>query len=224
MKTSQLGKMALVASEGIAITPYKDTEGVWTVGIGVTKSAGDIDPEKNKGKTFDIETLIYMFESRVLPKYEAIINRNVKVKLSQQEFDALVHFVYNIGEPNFKKSKLLQNLNEGKKTEAFSKGFHGWLKQEYLRSRRDKERAIALQGKYGATTATVFGVNSKYQPVAKSKVDLKRYFSNTSDLNLPGSIEVTPTPNTPTATPDQKYGWVKTLINAFVYFFTKRKS
>lgn len=173
MKTSQKGKIALVVSEGIVETPYLDSVGVWTVGVGVTKSAGDIDPEKNKGKIFTIPQIMAMFE-KVLPRYESIIDRNVKVSLAQNEYDALVHFVYNVGEPNFKRSKLLRLLNEGKKKEAFQTGFHGWLKPASLIGRRDKERAIALNSNYGGSTTTLFTVNKSYKPVKKGTVDVAK--------------------------------------------------
>lgn len=155
MKTSNEGLKALIVSEGISIAPYKDTVGVWTIGVGHTKSAGAPDPIQLRGTETTVEKMIELFRKDVVT-YENIVIRNVKVPLLQREFDALVHFVYNIGEPNFKGSKLLTNLNAGKKHEAFDKGFHGWLKQPELRSRRDKERAIALDGKYGGSVATLF--------------------------------------------------------------------
>ena len=55
-------------------------------------------------------------KSRVLliadvAKFEAAINRLVKVPLKQHQFDALVSLVFNIGETNFARSTLLKNLN-----------------------------------------------------------------------------------------------------------------
>lgn len=225
MKTSRQGKIALAVSEGIVDTPYLDTEGVWTIGIGVTKAAGVIDPAAHKGKTFPINDLLVMFEQKVLPQYEAMVTRNVKVKLTQQEFDALVHFVYNVGEGNFKKSNLLKNLNAGDKKTAFEKGFHGWLKQEYLRSRRDKERDIALKGKYGGNMAPHYGVNIKYAPKRKGSIDMSKYFSGTQTSPTP-----TPTPKptdivTPPITPappvqSEKFGWIKIVVDLFVGIFS----
>ena len=45
--------------------------------------------------------------------FEKAIKRQVKVPLSQNQFDALVCLVYNIGERGFAKSTLLTKLNKG---------------------------------------------------------------------------------------------------------------
>lgn len=205
MKTSLKGKIALVVSEGIVDTPYLDaaTPPVWTIGIGITKSAGWIDPEKHKGKTFSIKELFDAFDL-VLPVYEKAVSRNVKVSLTQQEFDALVHFVYNVGEGNFKKSNLLKNLNAGNKNTAFNNGFHGWLKPASLRSRRDKEKDIALKGNYGSTIAPLYGVNSRYLPVNKGSVDVSKHLKDVPSIPTPSPRPTTPIPTVPTPVPEQK--------------------
>jgi len=177
MRLSEKGKVALVVSEGIVTTCYKDSVGVHTIGIGHTKGAGDPNPKDFIGKTLSLVDILKIFDTDI-KKYEGYINQYVKVKLTQNEFDALVHFVYNVGPTNFKRSKLLKNLNsnENKKL-VFKTGFHGFLKQKELKSRRDKERDIALEGKYGSSYSLVIDkVNSKLQPVYSSgkKVDIAK--------------------------------------------------
>ncbi len=44
---------------------------------------------------------------------ENAVNKYVKVPLTQNQYDALVSFVYNLGEGNFRKSTLLKELNFG---------------------------------------------------------------------------------------------------------------
>jgi len=46
-------------------------------------------------------------------KYETAVNNNVKVSLTQSQFDALVSFTYNIGTGGFKSSSALKELNKG---------------------------------------------------------------------------------------------------------------
>lgn len=204
MKTSRKGKIALIVTEGVVDTPYLDSQNVWTIGIGVTKSAGWIDPEQHKGKQFSISAMFDAFD-KVLPTYEGIVNRLVKVKLQQHEFDALVHFVYNIGEANFRKSALLRNLNSGMlKAEAFRTGFHGWLKQPELRSRRDKERDMAIHAKYGSTVAPLYTVNSSFKPVRKGQVDLATAMRPTGP-----SAPVPPTTSPVAETRPTLLGWLK---------------
>lgn len=44
---------------------------------------------------------------------EKAVLKNVRVPLSQNQFDALVSFVFNVGERNFRLSTLLKELNAG---------------------------------------------------------------------------------------------------------------
>ena len=48
----------------------------------------------------------------------AFVNAEVKIVLTQDEFDALVDFVFNAGTGNFGRSTLLADLNAGKFAEA----------------------------------------------------------------------------------------------------------
>lgn len=175
MRTSQRGLKALAVSEGIVDTAYLDnaTPPVWTIGIGHTTGAGAPNPKDWIGRKMTIKQVFEMFD-RDIVKYEAIIDRNVKVPLKQHEYDALVHFVYNIGEPNFKKSKLLTNLNAGNKTEAWKSGFHGWLKPASLRGRRDRERAIAQAADYGPAIAPLYTADVKGKTKRNGSIDLSK--------------------------------------------------
>lgn len=189
MKLSTRGFIALAVSEGIVVYPYLDSVGVWTLGIGHTAAAGGIDPAKHIGKQYSVQEMIALFEKDI-PKYEAVVNKEVKVPLAQHEFDALVHFVYNTGTlrtKNKNPSRLLSNLNKGNKFVAFNEGFHGWLKPASLRSRRDKERAMALRGVYGETSAPLYHVSKSNKPVLRGKYDLSYMLKqdNTSPIPPP---------------------------------------
>lgn len=50
--------------------------------------------------------------------YAPIVRRLVTVPLTQGEFNALVDFVYNVGEPKFKSSTLLKLVNAGQYDKA----------------------------------------------------------------------------------------------------------
>ena len=49
-----------------------------------------------------------------LHEYENYVNEYVNVALSQNQFDALVSWVYNLGPANLKASTMLKVLNDGK--------------------------------------------------------------------------------------------------------------
>jgi lysozyme len=86
-------------------------KGTLTIGIGHTKAAkasvplviGSRMSHEEARKILDID----------LDPVEAFINKAVKVSLTQGMFDALVSFVYNVGEGNFAHSSVLSKLNAG---------------------------------------------------------------------------------------------------------------
>jgi lysozyme len=175
MRTSKEGKVSLVASEGVVPAVYTDSVGVDTFGVGVTHWAigeeafsrlpvampSDIDAA--------VDHALDLFD-RVLRQYEEAVNEAVKVSLEQHEFDALVHFTYNVGGPNLRRSRLLKLINAGKKDEAGRTGFHGWLRPPSLRGRRDLESEMFLYGDYGNSPIPVYGTNGQKRLSGRVKV------------------------------------------------------
>ena len=51
---------------------------------------------------------------------DACLDKNIKVNLNQNQFDALASFVYNIGETAFVKSTMLTLINQNNLTSAAS--------------------------------------------------------------------------------------------------------
>jgi len=92
--------------EGLSLTAYQDSVGKWTIGYGHT------GPDVYPGLTItqmEAESLLL----NDLASAAASVNRLVTVALSQNEFDALVDFVFNLGTANFASSTLLKDLNAG---------------------------------------------------------------------------------------------------------------
>ncbi len=91
------------ACEGYSATPYICPAGYLTIGYGhllKDKTVKSVTRE-------EAETLL---RSDVVSAENAV-NRLVKVRLTQNQFDALVDFVYNLGAGAFQRSTLRQVVN-----------------------------------------------------------------------------------------------------------------
>ena len=105
MKLGERGTEILKYFEGCKLTAYQDSVGVWTIGYGHTKGVYD-------GMTITQDQAEQMLLSE-LEEYEGYIENMVTVPLTQNQFDALVVWVYNLGPTNFRNSTLLKELNAG---------------------------------------------------------------------------------------------------------------
>jgi lysozyme len=81
---------------------------------------------------------------------EATVKRDVRVELNQEEYDALVDLVFNIGSGNFETSTLLRKLNAGDTDGAIAE-FAKWNKAggvvlAGLVKRREAERVLFQLG------------------------------------------------------------------------------
>lgn len=105
MQTSNNGINLIKRFEGLRLEAYRDSVGIPTIGYGHTHGVkmGDVIT----GAQADA------FLREDLQVAELTINTNVKVKLTQSQFDALASFVFNLGSGNFVKSTLLKKLNTG---------------------------------------------------------------------------------------------------------------
>ena len=105
MKLGERGTEILKYFEGCKLTAYQDSVGVWTIGYGHTKGVFD-------GMTITQEEAEQMLLTE-LEEYEGYIENMVTVPLTQNQFDALVVWIYNLGPTNFRNSTLLKELNAG---------------------------------------------------------------------------------------------------------------
>ncbi len=115
MKLSEQGINLIKSFEGLRLSAYRDVAGIWTIGYGSTRYH-DGKPVKPGDKLADEQQADALF-SNTLSQYEDAVNQDVKVPLTQSQFDALVSFTYNEGTGALKESTLLKKLNE--------KDYHG---------------------------------------------------------------------------------------------------
>jgi len=103
MRVSDKGLLEIAEHEGIVPAPYRDSVGVWTFGVGHTAAAGGLDPQEMNGAMptgaaleAAVDRALEVFREDI-PKYEARVNKHIKVPLKQHQFDALVSFDFNTG-------------------------------------------------------------------------------------------------------------------------------
>jgi lysozyme len=163
MRTSQQGRDRIKKHEALRLVSYRDAVGVWTIGWGNTGSE-----YAREGVRISKSKAQALFDGDIA-EAEAIVDKAVSVPLSQEQYDALVSFVFNIGPgskhkdgfvrlKNGKPSTLLRLLNEGK-YEAAAQQFNRWVYGGGrilggLVKRRAEETALFLEGTTSEVTTT----------------------------------------------------------------------
>lgn len=132
MKTSTQGLTLLCEREGARNVAYRDSVGVWTVGVGHT------GPEVHEGLVWTDEQVRQTLASD-LARFEKAVNNCITVPLEQCQFDALVSFAFNVGATAFASSTLRKYINLGN-TEAAIHEFDRWHIPAEITSRRNAER------------------------------------------------------------------------------------
>ncbi|ENI4693172.1 lysozyme [Salmonella enterica] len=140
MKTSDNGRAFIRAREGVKLAAYQDGGGVWTIGYGHTRGV-------KQGQVINHEQADEFLDSD-LRQVESCISERVIVPLNQNQFDALVSFVFNVGRQAFSDSTLLKKLNEGNYRAAADQ-FTRWVYDndkfvQGLYNRRVAERDLFL--------------------------------------------------------------------------------
>lgn len=117
MKYSLDGLHLTEQFEGCKLQAYTDQVGVWTIGYGHTHG---VSPSMTCTQA---QAEAWLAED--VQSAENSVNRLVSVPLEQNEFDALVDFVFNLGARAFEQSTMLVMLNLGDR-EGSAKQFERW--------------------------------------------------------------------------------------------------
>lgn len=144
MHLSSHGKTVLIDREGKRNKAYKDSKGIWTIGVGHT------GPNVYEGLAWTNQQIEDAFTDDVKWAEDAV-NKYVLVPLEQHQFDALVSMTFNIGEWGFFRSTCRRLLNE-KLYDLVPDAMMMWNKPPEIISRR---RGEAEQFRTGAYIARI---------------------------------------------------------------------
>ena len=140
MRISDKGINLIKEFEGLRLEAYLDSVDVPTIGYGHTRGV-------KLGQTISQEQAEDFLEEDI-HEFELAIQRLVHVNLTQNQFDALVSFTFNLGIGSLKQSTLLKKLNAGDITGAANE-FNRWVyaggkKLTGLVKRRSAERLMFI--------------------------------------------------------------------------------
>ena len=94
MQISKDGIAFLERHEGVVLKAYRDPVGIWTIGAGLTKASGVINPKA--GMVITRETASMLMKKAIELSYGPRVER-VMTRPDQHEYDAGVSFDYNTG-------------------------------------------------------------------------------------------------------------------------------
>lgn len=135
MKVSQKCFDLITKYEGLRLQAYKCPAGVWTIGYGHTSG---VTPNMHITLA---QAMSYLHKD--VEKFERHVSNFTRYNWTQNEFDALVSFAFNIGSIN-----QLTDNGERSKSEIASKMLlycnAGGIKLQGLRKRRKEEQQLFL--------------------------------------------------------------------------------
>jgi lysozyme len=149
--TSSLGVKFIAQKEGFVPHLYNDSNQNATIGYGHLVHRGPVgaDPAAEAPFSGGVNRQQGAALLRVdLATAEAAVNRYVTVPLSQNQFDALTDFTYNVGSGNLRTSTLLQDVNAGASDAVIQNDFMMWTKNGCCMLRRTQEADIFTIGAY----------------------------------------------------------------------------
>ena len=118
MKTSPKGIALIKEFEGLRLKAYKCPGGVWTIGYGHTAGvkAGMVITEAQAEEYLKADLIAF----------EKYLN-DLGLAINQNQFDALISFIYNVGTGNFSSSTLLRKVKANPLDNSIMDEFLKWV-------------------------------------------------------------------------------------------------
>jgi lysozyme len=143
MQTNAAGRAFITREEGEILHTYYCAAGVATIGVGHT--GPDVTPGRRISPA-ESQALL----AADLARFEAAVRAAVKVPLTQNQFNALVSFAFNLGAGALQKSSLLGLVNGNvREAAAITRAFRLWRNvnghpNAAIEARRQREAALFL--------------------------------------------------------------------------------
>lgn len=118
MRASSTLIAAIKKFEGVRLTAYQDSVGVWTIGFGHTAGV------KKGDRITQYQAEQFLRED--LKKFEAVADKCKRIS-TQGRYDAILDFIYNCGPANFESSTLKKYIEVGKATWEIQEQFLRWV-------------------------------------------------------------------------------------------------
>ena len=118
MKTSPKGITLIKEFEGLRLKAYKCPGGVWTIGYGHTAGV------KPGMVISEAQAEEYLMADLIAS--EKYLN-DLRLAINQNQFDALISFIYNVGTGNFSSSTLLRKVRANPQDNSIMDEFLRWV-------------------------------------------------------------------------------------------------
>jgi len=190
LSTSATGLDLIKAFEGFRAVAAPLDAGGWVIGYGHTASA-------KQGARIDRKDAADLLRWDV-HRLEEPVQDLVYAPLNQNQFDALISFVFNIGMDHFRSSAVLRHLNEGCPVNA-AEGFDAWrcanlagkvIVVNALVRRRAAEKALFLASPGGNVVAPTPQVPPLHDAKIMSAYVRETPQDVTVDMNGAGELQI----------------------------------
>lgn len=191
MHTSNKGKVEIIGHEGICLSKYLDSVGVWTIAGGATRTEIPDLAAWPLDKKITLQEAFELFGHSIV-KYENAINKALTRSIPQYQFDALVSWCYNVGVGWPAKATVIKLVNQGASPESLRNALLIYRKPKEIIARRTKEANLLAYGKYSNEgKALLFPVSSRGYPMygKGTTINVWEYIKDTSEIP-PEHVEV----------------------------------
>jgi len=125
-KTGSEGIELIKKFEGFSGKPYKCPAGICTIGYGATFYPNGVKVTMADKEISEQEATELL--ASMLTKFEQYVDSYCVDTITQNQFDALVSFCYNLGPANLKSSSLLKKVNANPNDESIRDEFMKWTR------------------------------------------------------------------------------------------------